>query len=128
MACPQVVIVVEGTRSTSFILGIIVAVVCSNWVAKLVHSEGVYESDLEWDGSVFFLRPDPPQRLRKLRCKDVSWHWRCHMTIKPDDELLTGVLRPRPTARQHNLNAKKSVETGEWPSLGGCATCLWCAA
>ena len=85
---------VEGTRSTSFILGIIVAVVCSNWVAKLVHSEGVYESDLEWDGSVFFLRPDPPHRLHKLRCKDVSWHWRSFMTLRQ----LAGVLRPRPTA------------------------------
>ena len=98
---------VEGTRSTSFILGIIVAVVCSNWVAKLVHSEGVYESDLEWDGSVFFLRPDPPQRLHNLICKDVSWHWRSLMIFSPDHRLLTGVLQPRSTAVALQLGRKE---------------------
>jgi hypothetical protein len=28
-------------------LGIIIAVICSNWVGEAIHSDGVYETDLE---------------------------------------------------------------------------------
>jgi len=44
--------------------GIIAAVIVSNFVAHWVHPEGVYESELERDGRVFFLRPEPPGVLR----------------------------------------------------------------
>ena len=52
--CPQ---------NTSFIVGIIIAVICSNWVGEAIHSDGIYETDLEADGSVIFLRPSPPPGL-----------------------------------------------------------------
>ncbi|KAK9844167.1 hypothetical protein WJX81_006719 [Elliptochloris bilobata] len=58
-----VIIVVEGTQSTKFMLGIILAVLCSNWVGEMIHSDGVYETDLDADGSVIFLRPSPPPAL-----------------------------------------------------------------
>jgi hypothetical protein len=44
-------------------LGIILAVLCSNWVGEMIHSDGVYETDLDADGSVIFLRPSPPPAL-----------------------------------------------------------------
>lgn len=58
------VIVVEGTRGIDFLFGIIIAVVVSNYVAHWVHPHGVYESELQKDGTVFFLRPEPPHALR----------------------------------------------------------------
>ena len=50
-------------QSTKFMLGIILAVLCSNWVGEMIHSDGVYETDLDADGSVIFLRPSPPPAL-----------------------------------------------------------------
>lgn len=44
-------------------LGIILAVLCSNWVGEVIHSDGIYETDLDADGSVIFLRPSPPPAL-----------------------------------------------------------------
>ena len=59
-----VVILVEGTRGINFLPGILVAVIISNFIAHWVHPDGVYESELEADGRVFFLRQEPPGRLR----------------------------------------------------------------
>ena len=50
-------------QSTKFMLGIILAVLCSNWVGEVIHSDGIYENDLDADGSVIFLRPSPPPAL-----------------------------------------------------------------
>ncbi len=50
-------------QSTKFMLGIIIAVICSNWIGEAIHSDGIYETDLEADGSVIFLRPSPPRPL-----------------------------------------------------------------
>lgn len=58
-------------QSTKFMLGIIIAVICSNWVGDWILSEGVYETDLERDGSVVFLRPSPPVQLFKKRAGDL---------------------------------------------------------
>ena len=68
--CPQ---------NTSFIVGIIIAVICSNWVGEAIHSDGIYETDLEADGSVIFLRPSPPPGLNTkkaidIACKAVWYH------------------------------------------------------
>ena len=60
-----VVILVEGTRGISFLPGILMAVIISNFIAHWIHPEGVYESELEVDGRVFFLREDPGGKLRK---------------------------------------------------------------
>ena len=50
-------------QSTKFMLGIITAVIASNWLGDLVHSDGIYESDLEADGSVVYLRQTAPSSL-----------------------------------------------------------------
>ena len=71
-ACLQVVIVVEGTRGIDFLFGVIIAVVASNWIAQHVHSEGVYESELERDSSVYFLLQEPPHALRPHTAATVS--------------------------------------------------------
>ncbi|BDA43411.1 H(+)/Cl(-) exchange transporter 7 [Coccomyxa sp. Obi] len=75
-----VVIFVEGSQSTKYLVGIIIAVICSNWVGEAIHSDGIYETDLEADGSVIFLRPSPPQGLfaksaGQIACKAV-WSFR----------------------------------------------------
>lgn len=66
-----VVIVVEGTRGINFLFGIIIAVVVSNYVAHLIHFDGVYESELERDGNVFYLRSEPPHALRHTTAQQV---------------------------------------------------------
>ena len=58
-------------QSTKFMLGIIIAVICSNWVGDWILSEGVYETDLERDGSVVFLRPSPPLQLYTKSSQDI---------------------------------------------------------
>jgi len=64
--------VVEGTRGIDFLFGVIIAVVASNWIAQHVHSEGVYESELERDSSVYFLLQEPPHALRPHTAATVS--------------------------------------------------------
>ena len=58
-----VVLVVEGTQSVRFLLAIAVAAIAANWAGDLCRPGGVYESDLEADGRVVFLRPTPPPAL-----------------------------------------------------------------
>lgn len=67
------VIVVEGTQNTRFLLGIIIAVVVSNWLADLIHTEGVYETDLEADATIIFLRPFPPKPLLPATAGEVRY-------------------------------------------------------
>jgi chloride channel 7 len=57
-----VVLVVEGTRGIEFMFGIILSVVIANWVAHHIHHDGVYESELERIGNLYFLRDEPPHR------------------------------------------------------------------
>jgi len=55
-------------------LGIIIAVICSNWIGDWILSEGVYETDLERDGTVVFLRPSPPLPLYRKDASDfMAW-------------------------------------------------------
>ena len=58
-----VVLVVEGTQSVRFLLAVAVAAIAANWAGDLCRPGGVYESDLEADGRVVFLRPTPPPAL-----------------------------------------------------------------
>ena len=58
-------------QSTKFMLGIITAVISSNWLGEWVHSDGIYETDLEADGSVIFLKPSPPRSLLAKDVRDV---------------------------------------------------------
>lgn len=60
-----------GLQSTKFMLGIITAVICSNWVGEWVHSDGVYETDLEADGTVIFLKPSAPRSLAYQTARDM---------------------------------------------------------
>lgn len=62
----------EGTRGIDFLFGIIIAVVCANWVAQFVHKDGVYESELDHDGNVFFLRTEAPNALQYKVAADVN--------------------------------------------------------
>jgi chloride channel 7 len=40
--------------------------VVANWVAHQIHHEGVYESELERIGNLYFLRDEPPHRWVKI--------------------------------------------------------------
>lgn len=53
-------------------MGIIIAVICSNWIGEVIHSDGVYEADLEADASVIFLRPTPPAALFAKTAGDIA--------------------------------------------------------
>jgi chloride channel 7 len=66
-----VVIVVEGTKQINYIFQVILAVVMSNWVAHNIHSEGVYESDLERNGTVSFLRTEPSKVLHVMAAEQI---------------------------------------------------------
>jgi hypothetical protein len=65
-----VVLVMEGTRGIEFMFGIILSVVVANWVAHHIHHDGVYESELERIGNLYFLRDEAPHRWVRLdRCR-----------------------------------------------------------
>lgn len=66
-----VALVLEGTRGVEFLGGVILSVVVANWVAHHVHADGVYESELERIGNLYFLRDEPPHRLQVLTAADV---------------------------------------------------------
>lgn len=66
-----VVILVEGTRGINFLPGILIAVIISNFIAHWIHPDGIYESELEVDGRVFFLRQEPPGRLRNKTAESL---------------------------------------------------------
>lgn len=66
-----VVIMVEGTGGLEYLPGILIAVLVSNFIAHWVHPDGVYESELERDGRVFFLRQEPPSALRGQIAEDI---------------------------------------------------------
>ena len=61
-----------AAQSTKFMLGIIIAVICSNWVGEAINSDGIYETDLEADGTVIFLRPSPPHTLYTKTAADIA--------------------------------------------------------
>ena len=67
-------------QSTKFMLGIITAVIASNWLGDLVHSDGIYESDLEADGSVVYLRQTAPSSLTLQPARQImsseTWYAR----------------------------------------------------
>jgi chloride channel 7 len=68
-----VVIIVEGTRRIDYSAGIIVAVMVSNWVGHYFNdTTGVYESELENDGNVYYLQQEPPKPLWPLTAADVA--------------------------------------------------------
>jgi len=67
-----VVLVVEGTQSVKFLLGILLAAVVSNFCGERLHPGGVYESDLDADGRVVFLRPTPPPALYRRTAGSVG--------------------------------------------------------
>ena len=66
-----VIIVLEGTGAIDYLFAIIIAVMVSNWVASLVHTEGRYESDLETDHSLPFLSNEAGRKLLGLTASDV---------------------------------------------------------
>ena len=66
-----VVIIVEGTRGIEFLPGILAATIVSNFIAHWLHPDGIYESELERDGRVFFLRQEPPGSLRWQTAKEI---------------------------------------------------------
>lgn len=67
-----VVLVVEGTRGIEFMSGIILSVVIANWVAHHIHHNGVYESELERIGNLYFLRDEAPHRCDCLTLNPIT--------------------------------------------------------
>ena len=100
-------------QSTKFMLGIIIAVICSNWVGEAINSDGVYETDLEADGTVIFLRPSPPHMLYTKTAADIAaravwcdpWSQKpllARAALQPLDILLT-MLSSAPSAKKQSV-------------------------
>lgn len=71
-AISLVVLMVEATRGIDYLFGIILAVVVANWVAHLIHHDGVYESELERVGkSIYMLQSDPPSSLQTETTENI---------------------------------------------------------
>eukprot|EP00892_Ulva_mutabilis_P004714 jgi/Ulvmu1/2614/UM014_0065.1 len=70
-AISLVVLVVEGTRGINFLFGVIIAVVVANFVGSALGQDGVYESEIERDGNVFFLPTEPRRILSTLTAEQV---------------------------------------------------------
>lgn len=70
-AISLVVLVIEGTRGIEYMFGVILSIVVANWVAHHIHHDGVYESELERIGNIFFLRDEPPHRLYTLTAEMI---------------------------------------------------------
>ena len=90
-------------QNTSFIVGIIIAVICSNWVGEAIHSDGIYETDLEADGSVIFLRPSPPPGLNTKKAIDIAckavWYVICAVCMSIKDSSRVCSFMSRKNAR-----------------------------
>ncbi len=82
-------------QSTKYLVGIIIAVICSNWVGEAIHSDGIYETDLEADGSVIFLRPSPPQGLFAKSAGQIA----CKAVWCVKHNLNCALLRAEPSVR-----------------------------
>lgn len=70
-AISLVVLVVEGTQGINFLFGVIIAVVVANFVGSALGQDGVYESEIERDGNVFFLPSEPRRILSTLTAEQV---------------------------------------------------------
>jgi chloride channel 7 len=70
-AISLVVLVVEGTRGINFLFGVIIAVLAANFVGSVLGQDGVYESEIERDGNVFYLHFEPPRKLSTLTAEEV---------------------------------------------------------
>ena len=105
-AISLVVLVVEGTRGINFLFGIIVAVVVANWVANLLEHDGVYESEIERDGNVFFLRHEAPRKLSTVTAENIMVpHPTCFKTIAG----LKDVLRVLEDTTHHGFPVVEDV-------------------
>ena len=94
----------RGLQSTKFMLGIITAVIASNWLGDLVHSDGIYESDLEADGSVVYLRQTAPSSLGLKPAKEImsSETW-CAWLEMPSQQLRAERVGDRMVQRRWRL-------------------------
>lgn len=94
-AISLVVLVVEGTRGINFLFGVIIAVVVANFVGSALGQDGVYESEIERDGNVFFLPSEPRRILSTLTAEQVR-----HRTRSTCKKQLRGLVYWAPDGRQ----------------------------
>lgn len=74
-------------------LGIILAVISSNWLGEWIHSDGVYETDLEADGSIIFLKPSPPRKLLSQSVEQIMTPQVWSFAEVESVDFITAVLR-----------------------------------
>ena len=58
-------------RGINFLFGVIIAGVVANFVGSVLGQDGVYESEIERDGNVFYLHHEPPRKLSTLTAEEV---------------------------------------------------------
>lgn len=105
-----VVLVVEGTRGIEFMSGIILSVVIANWVAHHIHHDGVYESELERIGNLYFLRDEAPHRCARS-------HGRCQ--ARRLNETVSLLLTTRQTEGRHSCVVYRQA-AAHWGFCLGC--------
>ena len=103
----------EGTRGIDFLFGIIIAVVCANWIAQFVHKDGVYESELDHDGNVFFLRTEAPNALQYKVAADVSFP-SCFWSLKSGPKGVVQLVREGGRGDAANVFCLEAEGGGGW--------------
>lgn len=84
------VLVVEGTRGINFLFGVIIAVVVANFVGSVLGQDGVYESEIERDGNVFYLHHEPPRKLSTLTAEEVRYAYTSSFVVSSSGFLFPG--------------------------------------
>jgi len=87
-----IVIMIEGTGGIDYIYGVLLAVLISNLVAKVLHAEGVYETEIEKRGDIHHLRHDPPRALYHKKVEDIMQHDLQVLSIRPTVRQVMTVL------------------------------------
>eukprot|EP01025_Chloroclados_australasicus_P004511 TRINITY_DN11122_c0_g1_i1.p1 TRINITY_DN11122_c0_g1~~TRINITY_DN11122_c0_g1_i1.p1 ORF type:complete len:985 (-),score=123.04 TRINITY_DN11122_c0_g1_i1:2042-4609(-) len=88
-----IVIIIEGTRGIDYIYGVLLAVLISNLVAKILHKEGVYETEIEKRGDIHHLRHDPPRALYQKKVEDIMQSSLTVLTVRPSLRQVMHVLQ-----------------------------------
>jgi len=87
-------------------------------VGEAIHSEGIYETDLEADGSVIFLRPSPPPALYSKTAGDIAakavWCATCVPSFLGQFWRIVSASR---AVRQALSGVSASFTHGQWDQL-----------
>eukprot|EP01024_Parvocaulis_polyphysoides_P046347 TRINITY_DN4359_c0_g1_i4.p1 TRINITY_DN4359_c0_g1~~TRINITY_DN4359_c0_g1_i4.p1 ORF type:complete len:283 (-),score=25.97 TRINITY_DN4359_c0_g1_i4:168-941(-) len=84
---------IEGTGGVEYIYGVLLAVLIANLVAKWLHAEGVYHTEIERRGDIHHLRHDPPRALYHKKVEEIMMSTLTTLPLRPTIGQVMEVLR-----------------------------------